>query len=68
VPALRFFNLVLGAAINPNTNPAAVVATAARNNIQNSYGAYILGIQANGVFTCQGGNSNICDLVRPKEQ
>ena len=66
-PALKFFVVAIPAgAINPNTAPTGVVATAARNNISNSYGAYVLSIQANGDFTCAGGTGNICDLVRPK--
>jgi Tfp pilus assembly protein PilE len=66
VPALRFFTLALGAPTNPNTNPGAIVATATRNNVSNSYGAYVLQIRANGSFTCTGGSNNICNLVTPK--
>ena len=66
-PALRFFNITMpAAAVNPNTNQAAVLGTATRNNLSNSYGAYALSIAANGTFTCVGGQNNICDLVRPK--
>ncbi len=66
-PALKFFTITMPAAgINPNTNQDAVVGTATRNNTSNSYGAYVLNIQADGDFTCTGGTGNICDLVRPK--
>jgi prepilin-type N-terminal cleavage/methylation domain-containing protein len=65
-PALRFFTITFGNPVNPNTNPTAVVARAQRNNVSNSYGNYILHIQADGVFFCTGGANNICDLVTPK--
>jgi len=64
---LKFFDMAMpAAAVNPNTNPDAVVGEATRNGVSNSYGAYTLSIQADGDFTCAGGNNNICDLVRPK--
>jgi prepilin-type N-terminal cleavage/methylation domain-containing protein len=67
--SLKFFNApVLVAGVDPQNNPGAVVATVTRNANQNQAGNnYVLGIQANGIFTCAGGVAGVCQLVRPRE-
>lgn len=67
--SLKFFNApVLTAGVDPQNAPTSVVATIQRNNNQNQSGnQYILGIQANGIFTCDGGSADTCQLVRPKQ-
>ena len=72
VPAaaqLRFFGApVLTAGVNPETQPASVIATVQRTATQNQAGNnYTLSIQANGVFQCAGGLATTCQIVRPRE-
>ncbi len=66
---LKFFGApALVAGVDPQNNVGAIIATVQRNGNQNQAGnTYTLGIQANGIFTCDGGAANMCTLVRPQE-
>lgn len=66
---LKFFGApALTGGIDPQNNAGAVIAVVARNANQNQAGnQYVLGIQGNGIFTCQGGAAGTCAIVRPQQ-
>ncbi len=66
---LKFFGApVLIGNVDPQNAPGSVIATVRRNATQNQVGnTYTLGIQANGIFTCDGGVANMCPLIRPQQ-
>jgi type II secretory pathway pseudopilin PulG len=62
---LKFFgNPTAVGAIDPNTNPGAVIGSIQRNDADNSgFGGYTLSIAGNGTITCSGGANNICNVL-----